>query len=358
MITMLTKDSAFEINASQKSSIDQVDFDNIAFGQVFSDHLFVMDYVDGEWKRGSIEPFGPLSLSPSTMALHYGQAVFEGMKAYRQPDGSVSMFRPGANIARFNQSAKRICMPEVPEDIFMQALVELISLDEAWVPYNSKSSLYIRPFLFATDSHVGVRPSFSYKFIIFTCPVGQYYSKDVRVKVETHFTRAAKGGTGAAKAAGNYAAALLPTKLAINEGYDQLLWTDAESHKYIEECGTMNAAFVVDGKMLVPSTSETVLSGITRDSAITLAKDLGIDVESRMISVAELEEAAQKGLLQEAFGLGTAATVSVICTIGFASGDYDLPDISNWSIAPQIQSALDSVRLGTGEDKHGWNIPV
>jgi branched-chain amino acid aminotransferase len=358
MMIMLTKDSTFEINVSQNSSIHQVDFDNIAFGKVFSDHLFVMDYVDGEWKRGSIEPFAPLSLSPSTMALHYGQAVFEGMKAYRQPDGSVSMFRPGENIARFNRSAKRICMPEVPEDIFMQALVELISLDDAWVPYSSQSSLYIRPFLFATDSHVGVRPSFSYKFIIFTCPVGQYYNKSVKVKVETHYTRASKGGTGAAKSAGNYAAALLPTKLAIDEGYDQLLWTDAQSHKYIEEIGTMNAAFVIDGKMLIPSTSETVLSGITRDSAIILAKDLGIEVESRMISVAELEEAAEKGLLQEAFGLGTAATVSVICKIGFAGGDYDLPDVSTWLVAPQIKSALDSVRLGTGEDKHGWNIPV
>ncbi len=355
---MLTKDSTFEINVSKTSSIDQVDFDNIAFGKVFSDHVFVMDYVDGEWKRGSIEPFGPMSLSPSTMALHYGQAIFEGMKAYRQEDGSVSMFRPGANITRFNRSAKRICMPEVPEDIFMQALVELVSLDEAWVPDDSQSSLYIRPFLFATDSHVGVRPSFSYKFMIFTCPVGQYYNKPVRVKVETNFTRAARGGTGAAKAAGNYAAALLPTKLAQDEGYDQLLWTDAKSHQNIEECGTMNAAFVVDGKLLVPSTSDTVLAGITRDSALTLATDLGIDVESRVISVHELEEAAEKGLLQEAFGLGTAATVSVICTIGFAEFDYDLPVIADWIIAPQIKSALDSVRLGTGEDKHGWNIPV
>lgn len=355
---MLTKDSTFEINVSKTSSIDQVDFDNIAFGKVFSDHVFVMDYVDGEWKRGSIEPFGPMSLSPSTMALHYGQAIFEGMKAYRQEDGSVSMFRPGANITRFNRSAKRICMPEVPEDIFMQALVELVSLDQAWVPDDSQSSLYIRPFLFATDAHVGVRPSFSYKFMIFTCPVGQYYNKPVRVKVETNFTRAARGGTGAAKAAGNYAAALLPTKLAQDEGYDQLLWTDAKSHKNIEECGTMNAAFVVDGKLLVPSTSDTVLAGITRDSALTLATDLGIDVESRVISVQELEEAAEKGLLQEAFGLGTAATVSVICTIGFAKFDYDLPVIADWIIAPQIKSALDSVRLGTGEDKHGWNIPV
>ena len=355
---MLTKDFTFEINMSENSSIDQIDFDNIGFGDVFSDHIFIMDYIDGEWKRGSIEPFGPLSLSPSTMALHYGQSIFEGMKAYRQTDGSVSMFRPGANIARFNRSAKRICMPEVPEDIFMQALVELISLDEAWVPNNSNSSLYIRPFLFATDSHVGVRSSNNYKFMIFTCPVGQYYNKPVRVKVETHFTRAAQGGTGAVKASGNYAAALLPTKLAHDEGYDQLLWTDAKSHEFIEECGTMNVGFVVDGKMIIPSTSDTVLSGITRDSAITLAKDLGIEVESRTISVVELEEAADRGLLQEAFGLGTAATVSFISAIGFAGRDYNLPHFSTWRVAPQIKSALDAVRLGTGEDKHGWNIPV
>jgi branched-chain amino acid aminotransferase len=355
---MLIKDSTFEINLSKTSSISQVNFDDIAFGKVFSDHMFVMDYIDGEWKRGSVEPFAPLSISPSTMALHYGQAIFEGMKAFRQTDGSVSMFRPGANIARFNLSANRMCMPSVPEDIFMQALVELIGLDEAWVPNDPQSSLYIRPLLFATDSHVGVRASHSYKFIIFTCPVGQYYSKPVSVKVETEFTRAASGGTGAAKAAGNYAAALLPTKLANDQGYDQLLWTDAKTHSFIEECGTMNVAFVIDGKMIIPSTSDTVLAGITRDSAITLAQDLGIDVESRSIAVKELEEAAKAGLLQEAFGLGTAATVSVMSTIGFADGDYSLPDAASWSVAPQIKAALDSVRLGTGEDKHGWNIPV
>ncbi|MGY8918003.1 MAG: branched-chain amino acid aminotransferase, partial [Flavobacteriales bacterium] len=262
---MLIKDSTFEINLSNTSSISQVNFDDITFGKVFSDHMFVMDFVDGEWKRGSIEPFAPLTISPSTMALHYGQSIFEGMKAYRQTDGSVSMFRPGANISRFNLSAQRMCMPSVPEDIFMQALVELIGVDEAWVPNDPQSSLYIRPLLFATDSHVGVRPSHSYKFIIFTCPVGQYYSKPVSVKVETEFTRAASGGTGAAKAAGNYAAAMLPTKLANEQGYDQLLWTDAKTHSFIEECGTMNVAFVIDGKMIIPSTSNTVLAGITRN---------------------------------------------------------------------------------------------
>lgn len=355
---MITTDSSFDIQVTKSSSIDSVNFENIAFGQVFSDHLFVMDYEDGEWKRGSIKPFGPMEMSPATMALHYGQTIFEGMKAYRQPDGGVSLFRPGANIERFNISAVRMCMPEVPEDIFMQALVELVKLDEAWVPNNHHSSLYIRPFLFATDIHVGVRPSYSYRFVIFTCPVGKYYDKPVKVKVELNYTRAAVGGTGAAKAAGNYAGSLYPTKLANDLGYDQLLWTDANSHTCIEECGTMNVAFVVNGKMLVPATSDTVLSGITRDSALQLAKDLGIDVITRTVTVAELEEAAKNGTFEEAFGLGTAATVSLMSTIGFDGWDYVLPDISTWTIAYKISDALASVRLGTGEDIHGWNIPV
>ena len=355
---MITTDSMFDIQVSKSSSIESVDFENISFGQVFSDHLFVMDYADGVWKKGSIQPFGPMTLNPATMALHYGQTIFEGMKAYRQPDGGVSMFRPGDNINRFNISAVRMCMPEVPEDIFMQALVELIKLDEAWVPNNENSSLYIRPFLFATDSHVGVRPSHSYRFIIFTCPVGKYYDKPVKVKVEYNYTRAAIGGTGAAKAAGNYAGSLYPTKLANDQGYDQLLWTDAKSHTCIEECGTMNAAFVVKDKLIIPATSDTVLAGITRDSAIKLAKDLGIDVVSRTVTVAELEEAAKNGTLNEAFGLGTAATVSLMSTIGFKEWDFELPDSATWTIAHQIKDALDSVRLGRGEDTHGWNIPV
>lgn len=357
-VNMLTTDSTFEIKLTESSAIESVDFDDIKFGQVFSDHLFYLDYIDGEWTKGVIEPFGPMSMSPATMCIHYGQSIFEGMKAYRQPDGSVSMFRPGANISRFNLSAKRMCMPEVPEDVFMQALVELISIDKDWVPHNSNSSLYIRPFLFATDSHVGVRPSNTYRFMIFTCPVGQYYNKPVRVKIECEYTRAAIGGTGAAKAAGNYAGSLLPTKLANDKGYDQLLWTDSKTHTCIEECGTMNVAFVINGKMIVPAPSDTVLDGITRESAITLAQDLGIEVESRIVTIAELEKAAENGTLTEAFGLGTAATVSLMSTIGFEDGDYDLPDLSTWIVSSLIKKALDEIRLGNGEDVHGWNIPV
>jgi branched-chain amino acid aminotransferase len=355
---MMITDSTFEIKHCENSSLDQVNFDDITFGKVFSDHIFVMDYNEGKWERGSIEPFAPMSMSPASMVLHYGQAIFEGMKAYRQAGGNVSMFRPGDNIKRFNMSAQRMCMPSVPEDIFLQALAELIDLDREWVPNSSEASLYIRPFMFATDSHVGVRASHSYKFIIFTSPVGAYYSKPVRVKIEKNYTRAAQGGTGAAKAAGNYAGSLLPTTLANEAGYDQLLWTDASTHSFIEECGTMNAAFIVSGKMLVPAVSDTILDGITRKSAIQLAKDLGIEVESRLISVEELEKAAKNGTLEEAFGLGTAATVSVMSTIGFDSWDYDLPAPSTWTVAPQIKSALEGLRRGDNEDVYGWNIPV
>jgi branched-chain amino acid aminotransferase len=355
---MMIMDSTFEIKHCETSSLSQVDFDDIAFGKVFSDHIFVMDYKDGKWDKGVIEPFAPMSMSPASMVLHYGQAIFEGMKAYRQSDDSVSMFRPGDNINRFNMSAHRMCMPEVPEDIFMQALAELVNLDRDWVPNSSEASLYIRPVMFATDAHVGVRASHSYKFIIFTCPVGAYYSKPVRVKIEKNYTRAAQGGTGAAKASGNYAGSLLPTALANESGYDQLLWTDASTHSFIEECGTMNAAFIVSGKMLVPEVSDTILDGITRKSAIQLANDLGIEVESRPISIVELEKAAKDGTLEEAFGLGTAATVSIMSTIGFEGWDYDLPNSEAWKIAPQIKSALEGIRRGENEDVHGWNIPV
>ena len=355
---MISMDTTFQVRQCETSAIDQVDFNNIAFGKVFSDHVFIMDYEDGEWKKGRIEPFGPMKMSPASMVLHYGQAIFEGMKAYRQQDGNASLFRPGDNINRFNLSAKRMCMPEVPADIFMQALVELVGLDNDWVPSSDDASLYIRPFMFATDSHVGVRASHSYRFMIFTCPVGAYYSKPVRVKVETEYTRAAMGGTGAAKAAGNYAGSLYPTKKAGEEGYDQLLWTDASTHSFIEECGTMNAAFVVEGKLLVPATSDTILDGVTRKSAIQIAKDLGIEVEERPISIKELETAAKEGTLQESFGLGTAATVSLMSTIGFEGWDFDLPSVDRWSVAPQLRKTLEDIRRGVSEDPYGWNIPV
>lgn len=352
---------SFDVHQTETSRLDQVDFSNLDFGRVFSDHMFVMDFEEGRWQRGAIEPYGPFTMSPASMVFHYGQAIFEGMKAYRSKDGSVSLFRPGKNIERFNISARRMCMPEVPEDIFMEALAALVDIDQAWVPDGDEASLYIRPFMIATDSFVGVRSSDKYTFSIFTCPVDAYYKGSVRVKVERHYTRATPGGTGFAKAAGNYAGSLYPSQLARQEGYDQLIWTDASTHEFIEESGTMNAMFVINGILVSPETSDTILNGVTRDSVITLAGDLGIDVEIRKISVTELESGLQTGSVSEAFGVGTAATIKSIELIGIDGTDYPLTtkltELGK-SVAMQLSEALDDIRRGKAKDTHGWNIPV
>ena len=277
-------------------------------------------------------------MNPAAMVLHYGQAIFEGMKAFRQEDGGIALFRPEANISRLNVSADRMCMPAVDESLFMEALQELV------------------PFMFSTEVHVGVKPSDAYRFMIFTCPVGPYYKGSVKVKVETDYTRAAPGGTGFAKAAGNYAAALKPTELAKAQGYQQILWTDAVEHKYIEESGTMNAIFVLNGKLVSPALGDTVLNGVTRNSILTLARHFGMEVEERRVSVAELKSAAESGALTEAFGVGTAATMTPIEAIGFAGGDVALPEVASWTVMPQLSKALDDIRRGRAEDPFGWRV--
>ena len=352
---------SFDVHQTETSRFDQVDFNDLDFGRVFSDHMFVMDYEDGAWNRGVVEPYGPFTMSPASMVFHYGQAIFEGMKAYRSQDGTVSLFRPGKNIERFNISARRMCMPEVPEDIFMEALAALVKLDERWVPDGKEASLYIRPFMIATDSFVGVRSSDKYTFSIFTCPVGAYYKGSVRVKVERHFTRATPGGTGYAKAAGNYAGSLYPSQLAREEGYDQLIWTDSNTHEFIEESGTMNAMFIIGGKLVSPETSDTILNGVTRSSVITLAKDLGIEVEIRKISVTELESGLKSGTVTEAFGVGTAATIKSIEVIGIDGVNYTLEadeSAHGKTIASRLSQELDGIRRGEIEDRHLWNITV
>lgn len=355
---MIETTSSFKITPISASRLPQVDFENLTFGRTFSDHMFTMDFEDGKWQQGRIEPYGPMTVSPASMVFHYGQAIFEGMKAYRQADGSVSLFRPGRNIERFNKSAERMCMPQLDPQVFMDALVQLVSMDETWVPGGQGASLYIRPFMIATDSFVGVRPSERYTFSIFTCPVNAYYKDPVKVKVETKYTRAAPGGTGYAKAAGNYAGSLYPSKLAQEQGYHQLLWTDAIEHKYIEESGTMNAMFVIDGTLTSPHTSETILSGVTRDSVLALARDLGMPVEERRISVEELREGLKSGKVTEAFGVGTAATIAPMALIAFESEELSLPNYQEWRFAPQIATELDALRRGRIEDRFGWNIPL
>lgn len=342
------------IHPTTQSRINELDLDNLVFGHTFADHMFVADFDGKEWTDLRIVPYGDMPFKPALMPLHYGQAIFEGMKAYKAEDGEVLVFRPYENARRLNRSAHRLCMAEIPEDIFMCGLTELLRLDAKWVPQRDNYSLYIRPFMFATDEYIGVSPSKTYRFIIFNCPVGAYYSKPVKVKVETEYVRAAPGGTGAAKCAGNYAASLYPAKLAQEAGYDQLIWTDGKEHKYVEEAGTMNFMFIIDGKLVTPAVSDSILDGITRKSIVQIAKDWGMQVEERKVSVDELIEGIKNGRLQEAFGAGTAAVVSPIYAIGYEGVDYNLPEIKADSFANRVKRHLDDIKYGRVADPHEW----
>lgn len=349
--------NTIDINVTQtdKSKLNLTDFDNLQFGQSISDHMFVADYKDGEWGDFRIEPYAPLMLNPANATLHYGQSVFEGMKAYKNEAGETLIFRADANQKRLNISAKRMCIPEVPEDLFMEGLKKLLEIDNAWIPNRAGYSLYIRPFVFATDDYLGIRPSNKYKFIIFTCPVGHYYAKPVTVKVETAYSRACEGGTGYAKAAGNYAGSLYPASLVQKQGYDQLLWTDSKSHQNIEESGTMNIMFIINDTLLTaPLTTSTILAGITRDSVITLAREMGMNVEERFVTISELEDALKAGQLKEAFGTGTAATIAHISLINVNDDDYPLPEKPKDSFSYKILEELDAIKYGKKEDTHGW----
>lgn len=337
-----------------KSRIEELDYNNIEFGKIFSDHMLVADYKNGAWETPQILPYGPMSLSPATSALHYGQAIFEGMKAYKDANGDILLFRPMDNFNRLNLSAERMCMPDLPEDIFMQGLEQLLRLDAAWVPPTPGCALYLRPYMFATDNFIGVRPSDSYRFIIFSCPVGAYYGQPLKVAIEPKYVRSAEGGAGFAKAAGNYGAALLPARKMQERGYHQLIWTDAKEHKYIEESGTMNVMFVIDGKLITPPASTTILKGITRDSVLALARDFGYTVEERKVSVDELVAAYEAGKLQEAFGTGTAATIAQIATIHFNDQDMELPAVEGREISNRVAAALDKIKTGQAPDKYNW----
>ncbi len=343
-----------DVQPTENSRIDTLDENNIPFGRVFSDHMFIADYKNGAWTDFKIVPYGNLSLSPAASTLHYSQTIFEGMKAFYNKNDEVVLFRPEENYERLMRSCERMCIPKMEKEIFMQGLRKLIDIDRKWVPKIEGSSLYIRPFIFASEGFLGVRPADEYKFIIFTCPVGAYYTQPVRVKVETKFVRAASGGTGNAKTGGNYAAALYPAKLAQEQGYHQLIWTDAKEHKYIEESGTMNIMFVINNKILTPPTGDTILEGITRKSLVVLAKDLGYEVEERPVTVAEVEEAIKNKSLTEAFGVGTAAVISQIAAIGIEGTDYELPAVETRKISNHILKELKAIRSGESEDRFGW----
>lgn len=350
---------AIPVQKTTKSKLQETDFSNLVFGKTISDHMFVADYKNGEWTDLRIEPYAALDLHPANAALHYGQSIFEGMKAYKNEKGEILIFRGDANAHRMNESAARMCMPEIPEEIFMEGLLQLLDLDRNWVPSGKGASLYIRPFMFATDNYIGVKPSDTYKFIIFTCPVGAYYSKPVNVKVETEFTRATEGGTGAAKTAGNYAASLFPALQAQRAGYDQLLWTDGKSHSKIEESGTMNVMFDINGTLITaPTNTGTILKGITRDSVIQLAKDWGMPLEERFLTVSELQEALEKGTLREAFGTGTAATIAHIAKINVNGKDYILPEKNSDAFSNKVLNELDGIKYGDIADTRGWIVKI
>lgn len=350
---------AIPVTKTSKSRLPEIDFSNLVFGKVISDHMFVADFVNGEWTNARIEPYAPLQLNPANAALHYGQSIFEGLKAYKNEKGEILVFRADANARRMNESAARMCMPCIPEELFLEGLTQLLDLDRSWVPSSKGSSLYIRPFMFATDDYIGVKPSDTYKFMIFTCPVGAYYSKPVSVKVETSFTRATEGGTGAAKTAGNYAASLYPALQAQKAGYDQLLWTDGKTHTKIEESGTMNVMFKINGKLITaPTHTGTILKGITRDSVIQLAKDWNETLEERFLTVEELQNTLENGTLEEAFGVGTAATIAHIYKIQVNGIDYLLPEKGADAFSNRILNELDGIKLGDIQDPHGWMIKL
>lgn len=346
------------ITKTNSSRLGQVDFDNLPFGRLFSDHMFVAEYREGKWQNPRIEPFHNFNLHPATMALHYGQAIFEGMKATKTLDGKAYLFRPELHAKRLNNSAKRLCMPEFPVELFLEALHTLVDIDKDWIPPREGSALYIRPTMIATDEFIGVKPSMTYMFFVFTCPVGPYYPKPVRLLAETKYVRAVRGGTGEAKAAGNYAAALLPAKLAQDKGFDQVLWLDAHEFKYIQESGTMNIFFVIDGKVITPPLYGTILKGVTRDSVIRLLRDAGHEVEEYPITIDEVVEAWKKGTLQEAFGTGTAAVVSHVQDIAYKDILMDLPPVEERKIGNYAKATIDGMRAGRIPDPYGWMVPV
>lgn len=338
----------------ERSKLFDTPLENIPFGKFFTDHMLEADYENGEWKNVEIKPYQPLLLNPSVAALHYGQAIFEGIKAYKDKSGNAFIFRPHDNYKRFNISAERMQMPTIPEDIFMEGMRRLIELDKNWIPDKDDHSLYIRPFMFSSDEVIGVRPSDNYKFMIILSPTGPYYVAPMRIYVEEEYTRAAPGGVGYAKAAGNYGASMLATAEAKRKGYDQVLWTDAAEHKYVQEIGTMNVFFIIGDTAVTPDLKQgTILEGVTRDSTMVLLKEMGFKVEERPVSIDDLIDAHRAGLLYEVFGTGTAATITMIRELRYK--DYVMEfDTSKWRTAPSLKKQLTDIREGRAADKYNW----
>ncbi|OUR92211.1 branched chain amino acid aminotransferase [Flavobacteriales bacterium 34_180_T64] len=355
----MTKISTSEIDIvkSETSKIHDVNFKDLSFGKTFTDHMFYCDFENGEWQQPKIVPYQAMTIEPSARVFHYGQAVFEGMKAYKDDDGNVFLFRPEDNYNRINKSAARLAMPEFPKEYFLNGLTTLLKMDKAWVKPGKGNSLYIRPFVIATEPAISASPADTYRFMIICSPAKAYYTDKVRVLFAEKYSRSADGGVGFAKAAGNYAAQFYPTNLAQQKGFQQIIWTDASTHEYLEEAGTMNIFFRINDTLVTAPTSDRILDGITRKSVIQVAQDDGIDTEVRRVTVSEIKEAAINGSLKEIFGAGTAAVISPISAFEHGGKVYDLPDIPN-SYADVIKDRILSIQHNLAEDKHGWRHEI
>lgn len=351
------KQNNMQIQQATSTKINEVDFDNLPFGTVFTDHLFECDFINGKWQTPTIKPYAPFLMDPSARVFHYGQAIFEGMKAYRDEADGIWLFRPDENYKRFNASAVRMAMPEVPESVFMDGLKTLLKLDQNWVKKGKGNSLYIRPFMIATGTGVIANPSDNYKFMILLSPAKAYYAGEVKVIIAEHYSRAANGGIGAAKAAGNYASQFYPTNLANKQGFQQVIWTDDATHTKLEEAGTMNVFVRINDTLYTAPVSERILDGVTRKSLIELAKSEGINVEVRSVLVSELVEAAQNGSLKEIFGAGTAAVVSPIIGFSYQNTYYELPKDSQ-TYGKQLKEKLTNIQHKLETDTFGWTLKV
>ncbi|HEY9178289.1 MAG TPA: branched-chain amino acid aminotransferase [Flavipsychrobacter sp.] len=339
---------------TDKSRLHELDKNNIEFGKVYSDHMLVADYVDGAWNQAEIIPYGEMSMSPATSFFHYGQAIFEGVKAYKDPEGNPVIFRPQDNWKRMNRSAIRMGMPGIPEELFMEGMRQLIDLDKEWIPEADRTSLYIRPFMMAIDEFIGIKPTTKFRFMIITSPAGPYYAEPVSIYVDENYVRAFPGGVGYTKAAGNYGGSMYPMTEVRKKGYHQILWMDGIEHKYVQEIGTMNVFFVLGDTIVTPELSDTILEGITRDSVITILKEHGYNVEERPLHIDEIVEAYNAGQLKEAFGTGTAASIAPIADLTYREQKMSLPPQEDWKLAPWLREELNAIRYGRKPDTRGW----
>lgn len=346
-----------KIEKTSASKLNHVDFENLSFGSVFTDHMFVCNYKEGQWQTPEVLPYQPISFEPSMSVLHYGQAVFEGMKAYKDEGGKVWLFRPDENFKRINRSSVRLQIPKFPKEYFFEGLKTLLKIDNDWIKPGFGNSLYIRPFVFSSQAGVQASPAKEYMFIIICCPVKAYYGGEVNVLIAEEYSRAADGGIGFTKAAGNYAAQFYPTALAQEQGYQQIVWTDAKSHEYLEEAGTMNIFFRIGDKLLTAPTNDRILDGVTRKSVIQIAKDAGIEVDVRPIKISEIVAASKNNSLKEMFGSGTAVVINPIKSFGYQGVNYKLPEVAH-PIASKLKEQIMSIQYNLTSDPHGWRFEV